>query len=164
MDPQEIFDKLKDDFIRNQIPISNDFIINELHYMNSVTALGKTKKEKGFYYIYFSRYAMENEELIKKILAHELVHTIPGCMNHGPIFHRYGNMVQAKLGIPISTRASEEDTYQSGVARVKQEKAKYKIECEKCGKIIYRQKKSRLVLRPEKYRCTCGGKLRLFHI
>lgn len=164
MDPQKIFDKLRDDFIRNQIPIPNDLIINELHYMNSVTALGKCKKEKGHFYIYLSRYATENEKLIRNTLAHELVHTILGCMNHGQNFHRYGNMVQEKLGISISTRASEEDVHQSGVAKVRIEKAEYKIKCEKCGKIIYRQKRSKLVIHLEKYRCSCGGKLRLCDI
>lgn len=163
MKAQVIFEQLRIDFINAGIPIPNDKIARNLQYMNSVSALGRCKKENDFYFIYLSRYAMEDEEQIRATLAHELVHTIYGCMNHGKTFHRYGNMVERKLGIQIESKASQEASEISGIAEARIEKARYVIHCEKCGEKIYRQKRSNVVMHPERYRCKCGGKLRILN-
>lgn len=43
--------------------------------------------------------------------------------------------------------------------RRKIEQANYIIICNNCGKKIYRQRESKVIKNPEKYRCKCGGKL-----
>ncbi|MDO4976696.1 MAG: SprT-like domain-containing protein [Eubacteriales bacterium] len=161
MNAQTIFEELRKDFIRVGIPIPDERIAKNLHFMNSVSALGRCKKENGIFMIFLSRYAMEDEKQVRTTLAHELVHTINGCMNHGKTFHRYGSMVERKLGIQVETKASKEESELSGIAEARIQKAKYVILCEGCGEKIYRQKKSNVVIHPERYRCKCGGTLKL---
>ena len=161
MTPQDILDQLRFDFVKNKIPIPDKIIESKLHYMSSVSALGKCRIVNGIYIIYLSKYAMKNEEQIQSILAHELVHTIYGCMNHGKKFKKYADIVYEKLGIHIDSRAKQREAEISGIIEAKTKKAKYILECQKCNTIIYRQRKSNLVLYPERYRCKCGGKFNL---
>ncbi len=36
---------------------------------------------------------------------------------------------------------------------------KYEIVCEKCGRVLYRARKCKITEHPERFRCSCGGKL-----
>lgn len=161
MNPQDIFDRLRMEFIKNRIPIPDKIIDSKLYYMSSISALGKCKNQDGQYKIYLSRYAMNDEKQIEATLAHELVHTIYGCMNHGVKFKKYAAIVYDRLGIQVDTRASKEQAEISGITDAKINHAKYVIQCQECGTKIYRQKRSNLVLHPERYRCKCGGILKL---
>ena len=63
-------------------------------------------------------------------LIHELLHTCPGCMNHGSTWKRYAGMVNNTYGISITRTNSAEE---KGVdpEEVRKEKPKYKFKCEK---------------------------------
>ena len=99
------------------------------------------------------------EQEIKNVLAHELLHTCPGCYNHGMRWKAYAAKINNMYGYNItSTTTYEKIGLQKPEKKVNY---KYKIECTKCGKIFYRQRKSKLTDNPARYRCTCGGKLKI---
>lgn len=95
----------------------------------------------------------------KSTIIHELLHTVDGCLGHKgkwkclakqvnaayPEYNIKRIMSAAEMGVPSMRRPYRK---------------KYKITCETCGAIFYRQKASKVVVHPEKYKCSrCGGKL-----
>jgi predicted SprT family Zn-dependent metalloprotease len=100
-----------------------------------------------------------DEQELKNVLAHELLHTCYGCYNHGKRWKAYAVRINNMYGYNITSTTTYEKI---GLERPEKKTAyKYKIECAKCGKIFYRQRKSKLTENPGRYRCTCGGKLKV---
>lgn len=160
MTEEQILHNLINQYLAIGIPLHPDQINPKISYTNSLTVLGKCKKQDGRYTIYLSRHALKDQEQIRNTLAHELIHTLYGCMNHGKKFHYYAAIIQKKLGIHIDSRASKSEAENSGIKEAYRENARYKIVCNDCGAIIYRQKRSSLIVNPSRYRCgKCGGKL-----
>ena len=90
-------------------------------------------------------------------LAHELIHTCPGCGNHGDLFKKYAAIMNKRYGYSISRTNSPEEM---GITAVRQEKTvNYILECQKCGQRITRMKLSPVIACPSRYRCRCGGSL-----
>ena len=165
MDAQIIFENLIDEFLENGIPIKREKIHPELSYINSVTKLGSCKWNGKKYVISLSKHAARAETQIRNTLAHELIHTLPGCMNHGKRFHQYGALVYRRLGILIQTKATETEANQSGIRNAYLERARYKAVCANCQYTIFRLKKSGLIKSPHRYRCPkCGGHFRIYYI
>lgn len=103
-----------------------------------------------------------DDKALKQVILHELLHTCPGCFNHGTEWKRLADQVNQVYGCQIQrvSRSAE-----LGVAEEKEVKYKYRIRCEKCGCTSYRMKKSRVVQTPKKYRCgKCGGALKVDQI
>lgn len=103
-----------------------------------------------------------NIDFIKNVIMHELVHTIPGCWNHGPLFQSYARRINAKLGYHVSTTETAENMQAAGVQPiVKKEVARFALVCGKCGKTVaYRQRKCALMENLGNYTHTgCGGDL-----
>ena len=97
------------------------------------------------------------EKVIKEILAHEVLHTCPGCYNHGPKWKSFADKVNRHYGYRIKTTSSYEEL---GLQKPEVKRSvKYIITCQKCGNQLFRQKKSKLVTHTNSYRCKCGGKL-----
>lgn len=92
------------------------------------------------------------------VLAHEVLHTCPGCMDHGRLWKQYAEYFGKILGVRIKCSTS---CAELGIEDTVQKSCKYIAVCSNCGKTIYRMRASKLILHPEKYRCTCGG---TFHI
>lgn len=162
---QEIFEEVVEEFDFNDIPIA-DSVDMILHFNKTISALGCCKwkriNNKCYYAIYLSEYALEDEELIRNTIAHELVHTCPHCKNHGKYFKQYGAMVKTKLGYNIQTKAGEKEAKKSGIKDAITAKAKYYIKCCDCGQGFYRMKRSKVVAYPSEYRCgRCGGHLKV---
>lgn len=89
-------------------------------------------------------------------IIHELIHTIPGCMNHGKKFKRICNLVNYKYPqYKIQTSSSAEDF---GIVESKP-KVKYKIICSKCGKEYLYERKPKLDI--NRYRCSICGNIKL---
>ncbi|MCQ4637450.1 sprT domain-containing protein [Anaerovorax odorimutans] len=97
---------------------------------------------------------------VKSILAHELLHTCCGCYNHGDRWKFYADMMNRNYGYDIKTVT----TYEAlGLkAPDKKKTIRYMVVCQRCGKKIYRQKKSRLITNTSDYRCSCGGRLKAY--
>jgi len=94
---------------------------------------------------------------VKGILAHEVLHTCPGCRDHGSKWKAYAEKMNEAYGYTIKRTSTYEELGLE--APQKNREANYLLICRKCGRQIERQKKSRLVTHTGEYRCTCGGKL-----
>lgn len=120
------------------------------------------KREKGLngetYKIEIGEALLTAEEkVIRTVLAHELLHTCRGCYNHGSRWKKYAYQMNQNYGYRIKTTATYEELGLKAPER--QKKINYMITCQKCGKIFYRQKRSRLIANITQYRCRCGGTL-----
>lgn len=104
--------------------------------------------------------ARDNVDLhfVKNIIMHELVHTMPGCFNHGPRFQNTAYIINRKLGYHVGTHESVENMKAAGVQpKDKRMDAKYKVVCQKCGQEIYRQRWCDLTANPGNYKCGRAG-------
>lgn len=98
-----------------------------------------------------------DDKSTENTMLHELLHTCKGCQNHGAEWKRLANKVNKAYGYNIKRCASALDY---GIDDGDYFRAcKYKIICEKCGGVGYRQKKSNVIIHPERYVCKCGGRL-----
>ena len=101
-----------------------------------------------------------SDKIIKDVIFHELLHTCPGCLNHGPGWKALAQRVNHAWGADIRVRIDIEDI--PGLAREPEGEASYKYEvrCGGCGRRFYRMRRSRITDHPENYRCgSCGGAL-----
>lgn len=119
--------------------------------------LGMCSKTADGFNLTFSTYILGNEELLKNTIAHELVHTIKGCYNHGDLFKATGKSLERYGFQGVDERVSDAEEMEIA----KKNKAKYVLSCVKCGKQWYRQKKSKMVTQPWNYGCKCGGMLKV---
>ena len=107
----------------------------------AVTRFGCCIRRGGEYVIELSERLLEAEErACMQTLAHEVLHTCPGCRNHGALWKEYATCEAL------------------GVADVRP--VRYRLVCERCGQEFCRSRRSPLVDHPERYRCRCGGVLR----
>ena len=60
------------------------------------------------------------------------------------------------LGVEITRTVQLEGQQQ----RLRQEKVKYLLQCQSCGRVIPRMRMSKAVKYPSRYRCPCGGELK----
>ena len=87
---------------------------------------------------------------IKGTMVHELIHTIPGCNNHGPNFKKYAGLINRhypKYNVSTYYKVDEEDS------EVVSKTPKYIVTCETCGakSYFYRKCKTLDIIS----RCTC---------
>lgn len=113
------------------------------------------------HHIEVSKWVMDlDESIIKNTIMHELIHCLPYCNDHGDEFKKYASYINDKLGYDIARVGNKKEDYsKSNIEYKEKEKEyKYKIVCQKCGQIYYRQRLKRNLLK--RYRCSvCGGKL-----
>ncbi len=98
------------------------------------------------------------EAVCLQTLAHEVLHTCPGCQNHGDKWKAYAALMNQAYGYSIRRTDRPE---QLGV-QLPQQQPRYRwcIICTGCGRRSYRQKASAVTRQPGRYRCSgCGGKL-----
>ena len=105
------------------------------------------------------------EDITVITLVHEYIHTVPGCDNHGPNFQKYCRKIMSKYPeYNMGTYASKEEMntlHELGLVKTKKEKAKYTLQCEKCGATWYRASMCKFVKYHDRYKCGCGGKIKL---
>ncbi len=103
-----------------------------------------------------------NDKIIKNTIIHEIIHCLPGCNNHRGTFKSYANYINKKLGYDISRLGNKEADYIKSNVEYNENTSnnKYKIICEQCGQVFYRQRMKKNLIR--KYYCSkCGGRLSL---
>lgn len=111
--------------------------------------------------IEISKWVLDMEDdIIKNTIAHELIHCLPYCNNHGENFKRYANYINQKLGYTITRVGNKKEDYEKSNIPYAEEDAKYIIQCNGCKQTYKRNRLVKNFLR--KYRCgTCGGKLKI---
>lgn len=115
------------------------------------------------HHIEISKWVMNlNDEIIKNTIMHEIIHCFPECNDHGKNFKRCATYINKNLGYNITRLGNVEEDYKKSNLKYdnKSEGYKYKIVCEKCGQIYYRQRLKKNFVK--KYRCSkCEGKLKI---
>ena len=125
--------------------------------------LGRCKRNGGIFTIEIApKVAMEDIDprFLMNVIMHELLHTCPGCFNHGASWKSRAARVNAKLGYHVTTTETAANMQAAGITPIGKETARYALVCRKCGKMIYRQRWCAALANPEGYRHTgCGGDL-----
>lgn len=131
--------------------ISPEVVINRRAKMR----FGCCRKDRLYWVIEISDRLLEAPESIcRETIAHEVLHTCRGCQNHQQKWKEYAAMMNLAYGYDIKRTGKAEDM---GITRVKS--ARYALVCEKCGALITRTRRSKLIDNPDRYRCKCGGRL-----
>ena len=101
------------------------------------------------------------EKVIKQTLAHEVLHTCPGCDNHGALWKEYAGRMNERYGYHIKRTETAEGLgiKEETALRKRPQKENYVLVCKNCGVRISRTRMSNVVKHPSHYRCKCGGKL-----
>lgn len=100
----------------------------------------------------------DKDKLIKDIIYHELLHTVPGCMNHGEKWKKLAKRTKLYLGADVKSRTD----YFKENRKLAENLYKYVIKCEGCGRETYRMRNCDLTKNIKDYRCgKCGGKLKV---
>lgn len=102
-----------------------------------------------------SSFVLDSPKELRDTLLHELIHTCPGCRDHGERWKTYAGIVNSALGTEIEARKISEEPLKP----LRHEEVKYIIKCESCGRIFERRRLCKVVKSPGRYRCPCGGKL-----
>ena len=107
----------------------------------SVTVNTRAKKRWGqccvegyrTFSIDISSRLLDNSVDIKRLentMLHELLHSVPGCMNHGDKWKMYAEKVNRAYGYDIKRCASYEE---QGVSMPEPSEYKYNVTCEHCN-------------------------------
>ncbi len=100
-----------------------------------------------------------DEQALKDTIVHELLHTVPGCMDHKGKWKMYAELVNRKLPqYTIKRTASREE---KGIAeRQVAPIYHYAVKCSSCGTVFQRERESKLIKNPGQFRCgLCHGRL-----
>ncbi len=139
------------------IPVPCNISSHIVPNSRAVKRFGLCRKTGSVYVIELaSRLAFAPRNACMTTIAHELLHTCPGCDNHGTQWKRYAALMNSAYGYNISRTSSCEAL---GIGDIS--KAKYTLVCKNCGSEIKRERMCPLVKHPQRYRCKCGGKLKL---
>ena len=148
--------RLRRELISIGIPVSNRLEPEVRINTRARRRLGCCYYQSGRYWIEVSQAVLEDEDLLKQTLVHELLHTCPKCRDHGPKWKAYAQTVNEKLGYRIERTVKTE----TPAGSLRHEEIKYILECQSCGAQIKRMRMSKAVKSPWRYRCPCGGKLK----
>ena len=138
------------------IPLSDHIFTHARINDRAKKRLGCCIYRDGSYTIEIASFLLEdekNEDMLMDTIYHELLHTCPGCINHGKEWKYYAGFVNTALARRIQRTA--ELTEQEGGSEYP-----YMLVCSSCKMEIGRMRMSRVVKNPERYLCAkCGGKL-----
>ena len=160
----------QDNLIVIGIPVSRD-ICPEIRLSKATSWYGQCQQNRVYqgrrykFVISISAYHLQSSErAIRNTIIHELLHTCPGCLNHGAKWKKYADMVGQQFGFNIIRSGGDKDSG-SAIEAARQAKragyqTRYLLVCTRCGQEFTRYRKSNLVLHPEKYRCKCGGEIK----
>ncbi len=158
----DIYNIVKKDLTDIGIPISV-CICSEIKLSSAKTRWGCCKQIQSrgntFFQISISESCFNEPDylsFIKNTMAHELIHTVKGCFNHGSEFKKYALIAKdAGYDVTVSSRSSIEKSDDE-----KFNEAKHVLKCVKCGEMYYRLRFSKKRGYINKIRCgKCGGKL-----
>lgn len=92
------------------------------------------------------------EKVLKETIIHEMIHTCPGCFNHGAKWKAIADSVNRFYGYNVSRTTSEKEKGCS--LDRKPITMKYAIQCPSCGFTHRSSKLTKTIQHPENYRCS----------
>lgn len=115
--------------------------------------------------IAISKYLV-GEDAIRKVLVHELGHFVAPDHYHSAIWKERADKIGKKWGIICHTRASLQESLSfranQPTPKANPTATTYVLVCQQCGQILVRQRRSKLVKYPKRFRCgKCGGSFKL---
>lgn len=127
---------------------------------------GQCQKRNGVYRINISdRLLGENvsKDALKHTVIHELLHTVPNCMNHREPWKAVADKVNKAYGYNIKRCTSSEekglDDTDVEETRRRTSTIKHLFKCTGCGQQIERVRESKFTRNPQNYRCgKCGSR------
>lgn len=97
-------------------------------------------------------------ESLQNTIIHEILHTCPGCANHGYEWKRRAAIVKRELGYDIKRCSSFEERGVDASLIEEYKAPKYVVRCKKCGRNVGRTKMCGIIKHPELWRCgVCDG-------
>lgn len=114
---------------RNGSQMQYDFVIELNHMLLTVD----------------EKYAMET-------VVHEILHTVEGCMNHGPKWKKAAAIMNEKYGYNVKTSSSYSER------GLEAPKGKYEVRCASCKNSYYKNRMCNLIKYPKRFICSCGVK------
>ena len=139
------------------IPVSPELDGHVRINRRAKTRFGCCRRADGRYVIELSwRLLSAAEGAVRRVLAHEVLHTCPGCANHGPRWKEYAARMNRAYGYGIARTDSFE-----ALGLIDERQARYVVRCTQCGRELRRMRRSPLVDHPERYRCSCGGRFQV---
>lgn len=88
---------------------------------------------------------------------HEILHTVPGCFNHGKLWKAMADVVNnSSYGYNVKRLAELEDLDKTVI----KDRYKYVLKCKRCKKKIGFTKKNKIIKHYKDCRCQCGGKFK----
>ena len=104
-----------------------------------------------------------DDQAAKNTILHELIHTIRDrngkpASKHTGLWKQIAEDVNIRL--PQYTIKRTASSAEKGIEPAKLQQVNYIVRCEHCGKEYHRERMSKVVSHPEKYKCgNCGFKL-----
>ena len=96
------------------------------------------------YKITINRAYLQNSDpqSVHDTIAHEVLHSIPGCMNHGKKWNYYARQFMTALPQFNISRCTNNEGFNNYLKKAMETQAKYTIICKKCGARFYKTRKS----------------------
>lgn len=118
------------------------------------------KRQTGDFQIEIMTYlnAHRTAQELKQTIMHEVIHTLPGCNNHGPNFQAVARLVNTIKGYSVSTRSTLSAAIHNKLDY------RYRLICTHCGEELKRYHRKPAIT-GRHFHSSCGelsiGKLRL---
>lgn len=141
------------------IPVSSSISENVLINPRPKRRFGCCKRQGRRFTIEISQFILNGDEkTVKTVLAHEVLHTCGGSYEHGAVWKQYAAAMSRAYGYNIKRTTSFAEMGLEEPARA-DDRIRYIIRCQKCGREYPRQKFTCVMKKINAYRCTCGGRL-----
>ena len=88
------------------IPVSDKIDPTVILNTRAKKRYGRCILQNGTYTIEISAYLVDaGLRTIHEVIVHEVLHTCPGCMNHGPLWKQYASMMTKRYGYTVERTA-----------------------------------------------------------
>lgn len=111
------------------------------------------------------KYFKNKKDAETKLLTtiyHELIHTMPGCMNHGCRFLASAEIINEALNLNIQPITKTDSSYDRDAFIMNE--SKYALKCPNCGYLYPYRKMCKAVKNPENFSCIHCGHTELVRI
>ena len=165
---EELIEKSKEMLDSHKIPYADDIVFGTKKSINSYGSCYYDRLGYPGNYTYrnFKIYLnmvhfepdVDDDDILNTLL-HEILHTSPGCQNHGALWKSHVAKLNFAYELNISVRSNHEKC-NGRLHEHRVNSMRYAIYCEGCGIIVRRKNKSAIITNSSQYICGhCNGKL-----